>query len=346
MSAPSRPIDVLGRPLRSLRVSVTDRCNLRCSYCMPEESYVWLPRRDILRFEEISLLVDAFLALGVDKLRLTGGEPLLRHDVPDLVALLAIRPSVRDLAMTTNGLRLAGYAGALKQAGLHRLTISVDTLDRDRFRRLTRRDELSRVLAGIDAAVAAGFAGTKLNTVVVRGYNDDELVPLLEFGRARGIEVRFIEYMDVAGATRWRIEDVVTKGEILARLSAHYGEIRPMEPPPGRTDPAEGWILPDGTTFGIVASTTAPFCRGCDRGRLTADGMWFLCLYAAAGLDLRAPLRAGANPAEIAELLRRRWHEREDRGAEERHAGRRRGAIPIAPELRRFPHLEMHTRGG
>ncbi len=192
--------DVHGRPLRNLRLSVTDRCNLRCQYCMPEEDYVWLPREDILHFEEIEVLVDQFLELGVDKVRLTGGEPLLRRGVADLVARLARRDRIRDLAMTTNGVLLKGAAEELKRAGLHRVTVSLDTLDRERFKRLARFDELERVRAGLDAA-AAHFPGFKMDTVIMRGVNDDEMIPLLDFARELGAELRFIEYMDVGGAT-------------------------------------------------------------------------------------------------------------------------------------------------
>jgi cyclic pyranopterin phosphate synthase len=221
--------DVHGRLLRNLRVSVTDRCNLRCGYCMPEEEYVWLPREEILHFGEFAALVDVFLDLGVDKVRLTGGEPLLRRDVPRLVAMLATRPRIRDLAMTTNGILLAEHAAALKAAGLHRVTVSLDTLDPDRFARLTRRSTHAQVLAGISALAPAGFTGTKLDTVVMRGVNDDELAALIEFARTVPAEVRFIEYMDVGGATRWSADQVVSRREMLERLGRRYGTIEPVE---------------------------------------------------------------------------------------------------------------------
>ena len=336
--------DSLGRPLRNLRLSVTDRCNLRCAYCMPEPDYTWLPRQDLLHFEEIGRLVDVFTGLGVDKVRLTGGEPLVRRDLPELVRILAGKAALTDIAMTSNGVLLAEHAAALKAAGLHRLTVSLDTLDAERFRRLTRFDDLSRVLAGIDAAAAAGFAPLKIDTVVIRGINDDEIPALLERGRAWGAEVRFIEYMDVGGATQWSRERVVSRAEILETLSARYGPIAPIA---GQgSAPAERFRLPDGLAFGIIASTTAPFCRACDRSRLTADGHWYLCLYAARGLDLRGPLRSGATDAELRELLSSTWSRREDRGAEERL--RIAGRSPLLPrvELVRDPHLEMHTRGG
>jgi cyclic pyranopterin phosphate synthase len=335
--------DTLQRPLANLRLSVTDRCNLRCQYCMPEQDYVWLPREDILQFEEIDRLVDVFLDLGVRKVRLTGGEPLLRKDVPHLVEQLAGKSRIDDLAMTTNGVLLAANATALKQAGLHRLTVSLDTLQRDRFVRLARYDELDRVLAGIDAA-APLFPGLRIDTVVIRGENDDELIPLLEFAKSRGAEVRFIEYMDVGGATRWQWEQVVTRDDILSTLSQHYGRIEPVGD--RGSAPADRFRLPDGTTFGIIASTTAPFCRECDRSRLTADGMWYLCLYAARGTDLRAPLRAGATPADLAALVARTWEARTDRGAEARLALRDRSPMIPLSSLKRDPHLEMHTRGG
>jgi cyclic pyranopterin phosphate synthase len=336
--------DTFRRPLGNLRISVTDRCNLRCSYCMPEPDYVWLPREDILHFEEIETLADVFIGLGVDKIRLTGGEPLLRRSLPDLVARLSARARVRDLAMTTNGVLLAQHAAALRAAGLHRVTVSLDTLHPDRFHALTRFDELARVLQGIDAA-APLFPGLKIDTVVIRGVNDDELVDLLEFGRGRGAEVRFIEYMDVGGATNWAMSRVVPRAEMLERLAAHYGTM-PVAIEEESPAPADRYRLADGTVFGIISSTTEPFCSSCDRSRLTADGMWYLCLYASQGTDLRGPLRRGASPAELAQLITERWKTRTDRGAEARLAARDRQALIPVERLRRDPHLEMHTRGG
>jgi cyclic pyranopterin phosphate synthase len=337
-------LDRFDRPLRSLRVSVTDRCNLRCQYCMPEPDYAWLPRQSILDFEEIAVIVDAFTSLGVDRVRLTGGEPLLRRDLTELIAQLAGRPAVRDLALTTNGVLLAPQAQALRAAGLHRITISLDTLDRERFKQIARFDELPAVLAGIDAAAAAGFTSVKIDTVVMRGRNDDELSALLEFGKRYGAEVRFIEYMDVGGATQWSREAVVSRLEMLARLSERYGAVEPIG---GRDSaPAERFRLPDGTTFGIIASTTEPFCASCDRSRLTADGLWLLCLYARGGLDLRHPLREGATREELAHLISTVWSMRADRGAEERLTSPGRDTLIPVAALKRDAHLEMHTRGG
>jgi cyclic pyranopterin phosphate synthase len=343
-------LDLLNRPLRNLRLSVTDRCNLRCEYCMPEDDYVWLPREDVLQFEEISALVDVFVALGVDKVRLTGGEPLVRRDLPALVGMLAAKPGLTDLAITTNGVLLASHVDALEAAGLRRVTVSLDTLRRDRFVRLARFDELDAVRAGIAAAQRV-FGKSKIDTVVIKDVNDDELVDLIEYGKSVDAEVRFIEYMDVGGATRWSPDRVVSRRQMLDMLTRYYGAIEQMTDretaaPGGNTAPADRFCLPDGTIFGIISSTTDPFCRSCDRSRLTADGMWYLCLYATRGTDLRAPLRRGATVDELKALLTGGWLARDDRGAEARLAlGDRRAFVPVKA-LKKDPHLEMHTRGG
>jgi cyclic pyranopterin phosphate synthase len=337
-------LDTIERPLRNLRLSVTDRCNLRCQYCMPEEDYVWLPREDILHFEEIAALVEVFSDLGVDKVRLTGGEPLLRKDLDRLVSLLAANPRIKDLAMTTNGVLLAEQAAALRAAGLHRVTVSLDTLRPDRFKALTRRDSLAQVLRGIEAVQRTGWPGLKLDTVVMRGTNDDELLDLVEYGRKASAEVRFIEYMDVGGATHWSMDRVVSRAEMLTRLAARYGAIEPVIE--DTSAPADRYRLPDGYVFGMISSTTEPFCRSCDRSRLTADGMWYLCLYATQGTDLRKALRGGATPDELKALIAPAWRRRADRGAEERLAVAERRPLVQIGELKRDPHLEMHTRGG
>jgi cyclic pyranopterin phosphate synthase len=335
--------DRLGRPLRNLRVSVTDRCNLRCAYCMPEDEYVWLPKEHLLQFEEIARLIDIFSELGVDKVRLTGGEPLLRRDLGSLIEMLARKRAIRDLALTTNGVLLADQAQALRQAGLHRITVSLDTLNRELFKTLTRSDALPAVLRGIDAAVRT-FSTLKIDTVVMKGVNDRELVPLLEFGKQVNAEVRFIEYMDVGGATLWSMDRVMSGTQMLEALGLHYGPIVPILE--DTTAPADRYRLSDGTVFGIISSTTAPFCRDCDRSRLTADGMWYLCLYASQGTDLRGPLRAGAEADAIRALIASTWTTRDDRGAEERLDVRNRSALIPLSTLRKDPHLEMHTRGG
>jgi len=337
-------VDRFGRPLRNLRLSVTDRCNLRCSYCMPEEEYAWLPRGDILTFEEITRLIDVFADLGVDKVRLTGGEPLLRRDLPRLVTMIAAEPRIRDLAITTNGLLLDQQAYALRNAGLHRVTVSLDTLRPDRFLALTRRDSFRQVLEGIETVRGMDWPGLKLDTVVMRGVNDDELVDLLEFARESSAELRFIEYMDVGGATRWSMDKVVSCAEMLERLADRYGRVEPVVE--DSSAPADRYRLPDGLVFGIISSTTAPFCRACDRSRLTADGQWLLCLYATTALDLRKPLREGATKDELASLIGSSWQGRRDRGAEERLLLKDRQPLLQIAELKARPHLEMHTRGG
>ncbi|MAF67346.1 MAG: GTP 3',8-cyclase MoaA [Planctomycetes bacterium] len=334
--------DILERPLRNLRLSVTDRCNLRCTYCMPEEDYIWLQRDDLLSFEEICTLVDVFVAQGVDKLRLTGGEPLLRRDLPALVSSLAARGDLREIALTTNGLRLAAEGPGLLASGLDRFTVSLDTLRPDRFKVLTRRDDLRSVLAGLRAV--AHSPRLKLNTVVLRGVNEDELCDLIRFGCDIGAEVRFIEYMDVGGANRWSPEEVVGRERILELVSTELGAIEAIAP--DGPAPAARYRLSDGTVFGIVASVSAPFCSSCDRSRLTADGQWFRCLYALEGTDLRGPLRAGASRAQLEALILAGWKSRADRGAEERKALARRDAALTAESGRDDPHLEMHTRGG
>jgi len=315
---------------------------------MPEREYTWLPREKLLSFDELACLVDVFTKLGVTRVHITGGEPLLRPGLDGLVRMLAANPAIEDLALTTNGVLLAEQAESLRRAGLHRITISLDTLQPQRFLAMTRRDNHARVLAGIAAAGRAGLKGTKLDTVVVRGRNDAELVKLLEFGRANGVEVRFIEYMDVPGATRWVAENVVSRAEMLARLELHYGQITAITE--DTSAPASRFRLPNGTVFGIIASTTTPFCERCDRSRLTADGMWYRCLYATAGTDLRRVLRSGGLhheiSAKLAALIRGGWQGRNDRGAEQRKADRFRGAFVPIEALRRDPHFEMHTRGG
>ena len=313
---------------------------------MPEDEYAWLPREDVLHFEEISTLVDVFLSLGVDRLRLTGGEPLLRRDLASLVAMVSAKPGLNDLALTTNGILLADQIDALKAAGLRRITVSLDTLRKDRFVALSRFDELTRVLEGLAAAHRA-FGRLKIDTVVINHVNDDELVDLIEYGKTIDAEVRFIEYMDVGGATRWSPSDVVSRREMVDRLTRHYGPIDPVRTQ--SSAPADQFRLPDGTVFGIISSTTEPFCRTCDRSRLTADGMWYLCLYASQGIDLRAAIRGGASVEALTSLVSKGWGNRDDRGAEVRLAlGHERQSVPVSPVkfLRQDPHLEMHTRGG
>jgi cyclic pyranopterin phosphate synthase len=338
------PSDRFGRPLRNLRISVTDRCNLRCRYCMPEAEYQWLPRSSILSFEEIDRLAGIFSGLGVTKVRLTGGEPLLRHDLPTLVQLLSARDALSDLALTTNGVLLGRQADALRAAGLRRVTVSLDTLRPERMREFARSTRHADVIAGIDAARAAGFHSVKLNSVVIRGFNDDEILELIDFAFGRDVEPRFIEYMDVGGATGWSMEQVVSQREIVETVARRYGAVKPVQQ--SQWAPAERFLLPDGRTFGVIASTTAPFCRTCDRGRITADGTFLLCLYGEKGLDLRELVRGGATDAEIADRIAAVWQARDDRGAEARLGLAERGVLHRIESLRADPRREMHTRGG
>jgi GTP 3',8-cyclase len=328
--------------MTSLRVSVTDRCNLRCEYCMPEAEYTWLPREDILGFEETARIVRIFVRLGVRRVRLTGGEPLLRRDLPSLIRMLANIDGIQDLALTTNGVLLADHAEALRAAGLQRLTVSLDTLKRETFVRLTRADELGRVREGLTAA-ARVFPGFKIDTVLLRGINDHEIDALVDEAHTLGAELRFIEYMDVGGATRWTPAQVVARHEIISALGRR-GSISARDA--RGSAPAERFALPDGQIVGIIASTTLPFCRTCDRSRLTADGLWYLCLYAQSGFDLRERVRAGDSDDELAALIRSMWQGRADRGAEERLSARDRQPLVPLSSLRTNPHLEMHTRGG
>jgi len=310
---------------------------------MPEAEYVWLPKDDLLHFEEISVLADLFIRLGVDRMRLTGGEPLLRRNLSSLVAMLSAKPGLADLALTSNGVLLSEQVDDLKAAGLRRITVSLDTLRHDRFIALARFDELTRVKEGIVAASRA-FGQLKIDSVVMKNVNDDELVDLIEYGKSVNGEVRFIEYMDVGGATHWSPASVMSRQEMLERLSQHYGTIEPIVE--HSSAPADRFVLSDGTVFGIISSTTDPFCRSCDRSRLTADGMWYLCLYATRGIDLRAALRGGRSADDIAAIITNGWQQRDDRGAETRLAlGERRAFVPIKA-LKQDPHLEMHTRGG
>lgn len=310
---------------------------------MPETEYVWLPKSTLLTFEELTRVTRIFVGLGVRRVRLTGGEPLLRAQIADLTAQLAGLGTLDDVAMTTNGVLLAPHAARLRAAGLQRITVSLDTLQPARFEQLTRRDQLPDVLAGIDAATRA-FGSIKIDTVVMRGVNDDEIEALTAYAGTIGAEIRFIEYMDVGGATQWDARKVVSRIEILDRLGDAFGAVTPL--PPDGPAPASRYRLPSGQVVGIIASTTTPFCATCDRMRLTADGHLFLCLYATTGLDIRTPLRDGATDADLAALIAGAWQERSDRGAEVRRAAPDRSVFIAVDELRRAPQLEMHTRGG
>jgi GTP 3',8-cyclase len=329
--------DTLHRPLRDLRVSITDRCNFRCVYCMPKEvygrDYEFMPRRDLLTFEEIARLAHVFAGLGVEKIRLTGGEPLIRRDVERLVEMLAGIPGL-DLTLTTNGAVLAQKARALKDAGLRRITVSLDSLDDEVFRAMNDVDfPVRTVLDGIDAASDAGLP-VKVNVVVKRGVNEDAVLPMARHFRDRGHVVRFIEYMDVGHTNGWRLDDVVPATEILARIDAEL----PLEPLPPRYpgEVAERYRYRDGGgEVGVIASVTRPFCGACTRARLSADGSLYTCLFAATGHDLRALVRTGAGDDEIAAAIGGIWGARADRYSELRSAA--------TGEL---PKIEMSYIGG
>ena len=321
-ASPDAPLDALARPLRDLRISVTDRCNFRCTYCMPEEifgeRYEFLPRSQILSFEEIERLTRIFVGLGVEKVRITGGEPLLRADLPALVARLSAIDGILDLALTTNASLLPRQAKRLREAGLQRVTISLDSIDEAVFAAMTG-DKLSvaRVLEGIDAAQAAGLGPIKLNCVVQRGVNDHTLVELARHFKGSGHIVRFIEYMDVGTRNQWDLEHVLPAREVVERIDAEM----PLEPVAAnyRGEVARRWRYRDGEgEIGVIASVSQPFCGDCTRARLTTEGKLVTCLFAADGLDLRAPLRTGASDDELRELVRGIWRSRRDRYSEER----------------------------
>ncbi len=332
-------LDTLSRPLRALRISVTDRCNFRCPYCMPREvfpaDHTFLDRKEILSFEEIERLARIFAGSGVRKVRLTGGEPLLRKDLPDLVQRLVRIPGLEDLALTTNGSLLQELARPLRAAGLQRLTVSLDTLDEARFKQLCDAEvPLSRVLEGLDAARSVGFSPIKLNCVLQRGVNDDEILTLAAFARDGGHILRFIEFMDVGTKNGWKLDAVVPAREVLARISERWDGEPIQESRNGRV--AERWRYSDGGgEFGVIASVTQPFCGGCDRARLSAEGSLYTCLFAATGLDLKTPLRNGATDADISALIGNAWKRREDRYSELR-----------TTQTGSLPKVEMYHIGG
>jgi len=311
--------DASGRPLRDLRISVTDRCNFRCLYCMPQDHYEWIERKEILSFEEIARLARLFLRLGVTKIRLTGGEALWRRNLRQLVALLAPMPGLQDLCLTTNGSLLAEQALALASAGLKRINVSIDSLHPETYRRMTGRNCLEHVLEGLSVARKCGLAPIKVNTVVVRGVNDTQILDLVEFCRLHGFALRFIEYMDAGNANGWHSELLVPKRQILDTIHARHplGEA-------GRdqtNSPAVVYRYIDGGgDIGVIASVTEPFCFSCTRARLTADGKLVTCLFSGQGHDLKTPLRQGASDQELTALIGSVWGLRDDRYSERRHA--------------------------
>jgi len=339
-----RPLtDTLGRPLHDLRISVTDRCNFRCVYCMPREvfgrDYPFLPHAEVLTFEEIARLAGVFVELGVEKLRITGGEPLVRRDLPELIAMLAAirRPDGEplDLTLTTNGAALRSLAGRLREAGLRRVTVSLDSLDDAVFRSMNGVDfPVDRVLDGIAAARETGLTPVKVNMVVRRGMNEASVLPMARWARDAGLILRFIEYMDVGHSNGWRLDDVLPAAELVGRIHAQL----PLEPVPPNYpgEVADRWRYRDGSgELGVIASVTEPFCGACTRARLSADGTLYTCLFAVGGHDLKQPLRAGATDDELAALIGRVWLARDDRYSEMRSAA-----------TADLPKVEMFAMGG
>ena len=341
------PVDRLNRPLHDLRISVTDRCNFRCTYCMPREvygrDYEFLPREQLLTFEEIVRLAQVFVGLGVSKVRLTGGEPLLRRDLPDLVRMLANVPGIEDLTLTTNGSLLARHAAALADAGLDRISVSLDSLDDTTFGAMNDVGfPVQTVLDGIDAAAAAGLAPIKVNMVVRRGINERDVVPMARYFRERGHIMRFIEYMDVGHTNGWRMDDVVPQSEIIAAIDAELPLVALPPNYPGEV--ADRWAYRDGSgEVGVIASVTEPFCGDCSRARLTADGQLYTCLFASTGHDLRVTLRGGASESALSEQIGAIWRVRDDRYSELRTRATKHGlGLPVVDPQR----VEMSRIGG
>jgi GTP 3',8-cyclase len=311
------PLDTYQRPLRDLRISVTDRCNFRCTYCMPLDEYDWIEKQEILTYEEIARLANIFVQLGVDKIRLTGGEPLVRRDLEKLVGRLSPLPGLRDLCLTTNGSLLAEKAPALKTAGLGRVNVSLDTLNPEKFRAMTKRGDLGKVLEGLFAAKHYGLQPIKINAVIERGVNDDDILDLVDFSRRNGFGIRFIEYMDVGNSNGWVSEKVVPKAEILAKIMSHYGLRETGRQ--GGSAPSVDYQFIDGTgDIGVIASVTEPFCQSCTRARLTADGKLVTCLFSARGHDLKALIRNGAGDEKVRDVISAIWRIRTDRYSDAR----------------------------
>jgi cyclic pyranopterin phosphate synthase len=338
----AHPRDTLGRPLRDLRISVMDRCNFRCPYCMPKETfhenYRFLKSAERLSFEEIFRLTRLFVGLGVRKIRLTGGEPLLRPNLPELIGELTALDGVQDVALTTNAVLLGLHAAELKANGLHRITVSLDTLDPAIFKRMSGGfAELERVLEGIQAAVQAGLTPIKINAVIERGLNDHTALDLVERFRGTGIIVRFIEYMDVGNRNHWSLDRVVPSRELVQRIGERWPLHAVQENYRGEV--AERYAFDDGNgEVGFISSVTNPFCGDCSRARLSSEGVFYTCLFANAGLDLRAPLRDGASDQQLLELIRTHWQQRGDRYSELR-ATRSPGEQPLRK-------IEMYYIGG
>ncbi len=334
--------DTFQRPLKDLRISVTDRCNFRCTYCMPLDEYEWIERAEILTYEEIARLAALFVGLGVDKIRLTGGEPLLRKNLNQLVGKLFLLPGIKDLCLTTNASLLAPQVSALKAAGLRRVNVSLDTLQPEKFRRMTKRGELGRVLEGLFAAKSQGFGPIKINAVIEKGVNDDEIIDLVEFARDNGFAMRFIEYMDVGNSNQWTSAKMVSKKEILERISARY-PLREVGRDHGSAPSIDYEFVDGGGDMGVIASVTEPFCGSCTRARLTADGKMVTCLFSQQGHDLKTPMRSGASDQQLRDSIASIWNARADRFSEERFQAMN-SSQGYQPD--RHKKIEMITLGG
>ncbi len=334
--------DTYNRPIQDLRISVTDRCNFRCTYCMPLDEYEWLEKSAILSFEEITRLANLFVSLGVEKIRLTGGEPLARRDLDTLIAKLSALDNAPELCLTTNGSFLAEKVAALKAAGLRRINVSIDSLKPDRFRYITKRGDLTKVLEGLFAAKSLGLNPIKINAVIERGVNDDEILDLVEFSRDYGFAIRFIEYMDVGNTNNWKSDKMVSKQEILARINAKYS-LRKIGRDKGSAPSVDFQFLDGSGDIGVIASVTEPFCAMCTRARLTADGKLVTCLFSQQGYDLKTLMRNGATDAELLDIISQIWLKRTDRYSEERLAALH---SPTGYDPKDHKKIEMISLGG
>ena len=334
-------LDSFQRPLRDLRISVTDRCNFRCTYCMPFDEYKWIERQEVLSFEEIERVARVFRGFGIEKIRLTGGEPLVRKELHRLVSGLAGIEGLGDLSLTTNGALLAEHAQELYQAGLRRINVSIDTLRPDRFKALTKRGNLDEVLAGVFAAKKAGMTPIKINAVVIRGTNEDEILDLAGFARMNGFEMRFIEYMDVGNANAWSLDKTVTKREILDTVNARF-PVRELGRAHGSAPAVDYEFLDGAGEIGIIGSVTEPFCSSCTRVRLTADGKLVTCLFAETGFDLKALIRSGVSDDGLRAEIARIWLSRTDRYSDVRWEQVLAGGY----QPRDHKKIEMITLGG
>ncbi len=334
--------DTYNRPVHDLRISVTDRCNFRCTYCMPLDEYEWLEKSEVLSFEEITRLARLFVQLGVEKIRLTGGEPLARRDLDKLVAKLSALDAAPELCLTTNGSLLAEKVAVLKAAGLRRINVSIDSLKPDRFRRITKRGDLDKVLEGLFAAKNHGLQPIKINAVIERGVNDDEILDLVAFSREHRFAIRFIEYMDVGNANQWKSEKMVAKKEILGIVNAHF-PLRQIGREKGSAPSVDYQFVEGSGDIGVIASVTEPFCRTCTRARLTADGKFVTCLFSNQGYDLKKLMRGGATDAEILQVLSSIWLKRKDRYSEERLVALH---SPAGYDPKEHKKIEMISLGG